>query len=100
MKKPTDTSQPKGLTCEPAVRSKERTRTPCKGVKPAQSPQNLRDFVQKVLPMGVLVQQTAAPSTIGTAMTTPPPFGGWGAHACICIDMGRQCVQYFKPVCV
>jgi len=38
-----------GLTCEPAVRSKERTRTPCKGVKPAQFPQNLRDFVQKVL---------------------------------------------------
>jgi len=49
MKKPTDTSQPKGLTCDPAVRSKERTRTPCKGVKPTQFPQNLRDFVQKVL---------------------------------------------------
>jgi hypothetical protein len=64
------------LTCDPAVRSKERTRTPCKGVKPTQFPQNLRDFVQKVLPIGVLAQQTAVPSTIGTAEPTPPPLGG------------------------
>ena len=100
MKKPTDTSQPKGLTCEPAVRSKERTRTPCKGVKPAQFPQNLKDFVQKVLRKEYFVQQTAVPVPKGTAMTNPPPEGGWVAHACICIDMSRQCVQCFKPVCV
>lgn len=76
MKKPTDTSQPEGLTCDPAVRSKERTRTPCKGVKPAQFPQNLRDFVQKVLRKEYFVQQTAAPvpRRYCRANTTPP----WG----------------------
>ena len=78
MKKPTDTSQPKGLTCEPAVRSKERTRTPCKGVKPAQFPQNLRDFVQKVLRKEYFVQQTAAPVPRRYCHDQPTPLRGVG----------------------